>query len=268
MGCIIFGLVECVSSFLCEDLVGFIVEYYGFECMIVVVVGVVDYDVILVQVQVMFLYLVVWFCMVCELVCWQGVEIWCVKKLEQVYFVLVFEGLGYLDLDFYVVQIWILVLGGGMFLWLFQKLCEEKGLCYLIFVQFGFYDDIGMVMIYVGILGDQVVDLVNLMVDEICCLVEDMIEVEIVCVCVQLKVGLLMGLESFMGQVECMVWLLVIWGCVVDFVEVVVCIDVVIICDVCDYVVWLIQNVWFVLVLYGLVKLVFMCDWLVERFVV
>lgn len=179
----IFGLVECVSVFSCVDLLNFVVEYYLLDWMILFVVGVVDYDDIVCCVEVLFGDL----CQVLKLVFvvvvqFVGGEICKIKLLEQVYFVFVFEGLDYWGQEIYFVQIFVILLGGGMLLWLFQEVCEKCGLCYLIFVQVGVYFDIGMMMIYVGISGVDIVELLIVIIDEFKCCVDDLIEVEVVCV--------------------------------------------------------------------------------------
>lgn len=72
-----------------------------------------------------------------------------------------------------------------------------------------------------------------------------------------MKVGMLMGLESFLSCVECLVCMVLIWGCVSGFEEIVVNIDVVLDVGVWDFVVYMVVNVCVVLVFYGLVVVVF-----------
>ena len=265
MGRTILGPAERVSSFSREDLAGFTAEHYGPERMIVAAAGAVDHDAILAQVQATFSHLVARPRTAREPARWQGAETRRVKKLEQAHFALAFEGPGYLDPDFYAAQIWTSALGGGMSSRLFQKLREEKGLCYSIFAQSGFHDDTGMVTIYAGTSGDQVADLANLTVDEIRRSAEDMTEAEIARARAQLKAGLLMGLESPTGQAERMARSLAIWGRVADPAEVAARIDAVTIRDVRDHAARLIQNARPALALYGPVKSAPTRDRLAER---
>jgi len=232
MGRTILGPAERVSGFNRNDLSGFIGEHYGPERMIIAAAGAVDHDRILRQAEAIFGHLSSRALTTREPARWQGAEARRIKKLEQAHFALAFEGPGYQAPDFYAAQIWTSVLGGGMSSRLFQKLREEKGLCYSIFAQSGFHDDTGMVTIYAGTSGEQIADLANLTVDELKRSAEDMTEVEVARARAQLKAGLLMGLESPTGQAERMARSLAIWGRVPDPAEVAERIDAVTVADI------------------------------------
>lgn len=265
MGRTILGPAERISNFTRADLSGFIGEHYGPERMIVAAAGAVDHDAILRQVEGIFSHLATRADTTREPARWQGAETRRVKKLEQAHFALAFEGPGYLDPDFYVAQIWTSALGGGMSSRLFQKIREERGLCYSIFAQSGFHDDTGMVTIYAGTSGEQVADLANLTIDELKRSAEDMTEAEIARARAQLKAGLLMGLESPTGQAERMARSLAIWGRVAEPAEVAARIDAVTVADVRAHAQGLLGHARPALALYGPVKLAPGRDRLVER---
>ena len=216
--------------------------------------GAVDHDRVLRQVEAIFGHLAPRARTAREPARWQGAETRRVKKLEQAHFALAFEGPGYQDPDFYAAQIWTSALGGGMSSRLFQKVREERGLCYSIFAQSGFHDDTGMVTVYAGTSGDQVGDLANITIDEIRRSAEDMTEAEIARARAQLKAGLLMGLESPTGQAERMARSLAIWGRIPDPAEVAQRIDAVTVADVRDHAGRLIANARPALALYGPVR--------------
>lgn len=265
MGRTILGPAERISSFTRDDLSGFTSEHYGPERMIVAAAGAVDHDAILRQVEGIFSHLAPRAGTTREPARWQGAETRRIKKLEQAHFALAFEGPGYQDPDFYAAQIWTSALGGGMSSRLFQKIREERGLCYSIFAQSGFHDDTGMVTIYAGTSGDQVADLANLTIDELKRSAEDMSEAEIARARAQLKAGLLMGLESPTGQAERMARSLAIWGRVSEPAEVAARIDAVTVADVRAHAEKLIANASPALALYGPVKLAPSRTRLVER---
>nr|WP_225612128.1 MULTISPECIES: pitrilysin family protein [Paracoccus] len=254
MGRTILGPAERVSHFGRDDLSGFITEHYGPERMILAAAGAVDHDRILRQAEAIFSHLPARPVTSREPARWQGSEARRVKKLEQAHFALAFEGPGYQDPDFYAAQIWTSALGGGMSSRLFQKLREEKGLCYSIFAQSGFHDDTGMVTIYAGTSGDQIADLANVTVDEMKRSADDMTEAEVARARAQLKAGLLMGLESPTGQAERMARSLAIWGRVSEPAEVAERIDAVTVADVRAHAEKLIQNARPALALYGPVR--------------
>jgi len=251
MGRTILGPAERVSHFGREDLSGFIGEHYGPERMIVAAAGAVEHDRILRQVEAIFGHLPSRALTQREPARWQGAEARRVRDLEQAHFALAFEGPGYQAADFYAAQIWTSVLGGGMSSRLFQKLREERGLCYSIFAQSGFHDDTGMVTIYAGTSGEQIADLAELTVDELKRSAEDMTAAEVARARAQLKAGLLMGLESPTGQAERMARSLAIWGRVPDPAEVAERIDAVTVGDIRAHAERLITHARPALALYG-----------------
>ena len=265
IGRTILGPAERVSGFSREDLAGFVGEHYGPGQMIVAAAGAVDHDALVRQAEENFGHLTPLLGVAREAAVWQGTEARRVKKLEQAHFALAFEGPGYLDPDFYAAQIWTSALGGGMSSRLFQKIREERGLCYSIFAQSGFHDDTGMVTIYAGTSGDQVADLAHLTIDEIRRSAEDLGEAEVARAKAQLKAGLLMGLESPSGQAERIARALSIWGRVPDAEEVARRIDAVTAADVRDHAQRMIARAQPALALYGPVRKAPLREALAER---
>ena len=254
MGRTILGPAERVSGFSRDDLSGFVAEHYGPGQMIVAAAGAVDHDALVRQAEIIFGHLSPVIGAQREPARWQGTEQRRVKRLEQAHFALAFEGPGYLAPDFYAAQIWTAALGGGMSSRLFQKIREDRGLCYSIFAQSGFHDDTGMVTIYAGTSGDQLADLAHLTIDEIRRSADDLTEAEVARARAQLKAGLLMGLESPSNQAERIARTLAIWGRVPDVTEVAGRIDAVTAAAVRDHAARLIGRAQPALALYGPVR--------------
>jgi predicted Zn-dependent peptidase len=220
MGRTILGPAERVSRFDRQDLAGFVAENYGPGQMIVSAAGAVDHDRIVKLAEAAFGHLSPVIQPAREAARWQGLETRQVKPLEQAHFALALEGPGYLAPDFYAAQIFSSALGGGMSSRLFQKLREERGLCYTIFAQSGFHDDTGMLTIYAGTGAEDLAELADLTIDEMKRAAEDMTPAEMARAQAQLRAGLLMGLESPSGQAERMARTLAIWDRVPDPAEV------------------------------------------------
>ncbi|MGN7869841.1 M16 family metallopeptidase [Paracoccus sp. 22332] len=220
MGRTILGPVERVSRFGRADLAGFVAENYGPGQMIVAAAGAVDHDRIVRLAERAFGHLAPVAQAPKEAARWQGLETRKVKRLEQAHFALALEGPGYLAPDFYAAQIFSSALGGGMSSRLFQKIREERGLCYTIFAQSGFHDDTGMLTIYAGTGAEDLADLSTLTIDEMKRAAEDMSEPEVARAKAQLRASLLMSLESPSSQAERMARTLAIWGRVPDAAEV------------------------------------------------
>ncbi len=118
---------------------------------------------------------------------------------------------------------------------LFQKIREERGLCYSIFAQSGAYEDAGQITLYAGTSAEDIKSLTQLTVDELKRAAEDMSEPEVARARAQIKAGMLMGLESPSSRAERIARLLAIYDRVPDIDESVSKIDAVTTADVKRY---------------------------------
>ena len=223
----ILGPEERVSAFSREDLTGFVGEHYGPDQMILSAAGGVDHDAIVAQATAIFGALKPVGDLGLAPARFSGGERREVKDLEQVHFALAFESPGYRDDTVYTAQVYATALGGGMSSRLFQKVREERGLCYSIYAQSGAYEDTGQVTIYAGTSEDEIGELTQLTLDELKRSADDMGEAEVARARAQLKAGMLMGLESPSNRAERNARLLSIWGRVPDVAEAVAKIDAV-----------------------------------------
>ncbi|MEZ5912779.1 MAG: pitrilysin family protein [Paracoccaceae bacterium] len=227
LGRTILGPAERVSGFGAGDLLGFVGEHYAPERMILSAAGSVDHDRIVALAETLFGGLKPRSAIHTQAAVFSGGERREVKALEQVHFALAFEAPGYREDDFYTAQIFSTALGGGMSSRLFQKVREERGLCYSIFSQAGAYEDSGLLTVYAGTSAEEIGALSDLTIDEIKRTADDMSEGEIARARAQMKAGLLMGLESPSGRAERLARLLSIWGRIPDLDETVARIDAV-----------------------------------------
>ena len=235
IGRTILGPAERVSSFGRSDLSGFVTEHYGPGQMILAAAGAVDHDAIVRQAEGIFGHLTGRAAPARDGARWRGAETRRIKDLEQAHFTLAFEGPGYLSPDYHAAQIWTVAMGGGMSSRLFQKIREERGLCYTIFAQSGFHDDTGMMTVYAGTAAEDIAELATLTVDELKRSAEDLSDAEIARAKAQLKAGTLMGLESSSGQAERIARSLAIWGRVPEPAETAARLDAVTRADIARY---------------------------------
>ncbi|MFN3845735.1 MAG: M16 family metallopeptidase [Paracoccaceae bacterium] len=228
----ILGPAERVRGFTADDLRGFVGQHYAPDQMILSASGGVDHETIVHQAREIFGSLTARGAGLVEPAAFVGGERREVKKLEQVHFALSLEAPGYRHPDVYAAQVYAMAMGGGMSSRLFQKIREERGLCYSIFAQSGAYEDTGSITIYAGTSKEEIADLAQLTVDEMKRAAEDMTEAEVARARAQLKAGLLMGLESPSNRAERNARLLAVWGRVPDAHEAVAKIDSVSMADV------------------------------------
>jgi len=231
----ILGPSERVSSFGREDLTGFVAQHYGPDQMILSAAGGVDHDRIVAEAGAIFGGLKPVGPVPVQPADFRGGERREVKNLEQVHFALAFEAPGYRAPDVYRAQVYAMALGGGMSSRLFQKIREERGLCYAIFAQSAAYEDTGQITIYAGTSEEEIGELTRLTLEELKRSCDDMTDVEVARARAQLKAGLLMGLESPSSRAERAARLLAIWGRVPDLDETVAKIDAVSLKDVRSY---------------------------------
>jgi predicted Zn-dependent peptidase len=228
----ILGPTERVSAFSAGDLRGFVAERYSPAQMILSAAGAVDHDAIVTQAQAMFGGLKSAPDLGYDLARFAGTERREVKDLEQVHFAMAFDAPGYRSGDMHTAQVYATAMGGGMSSRLFQKIREERGLCYSIFAQAGAYEDAGQITLYAGTSADEIDDLMTLTMDEMKRAAEDMSDAEVARARAQIKAGMLMGLESPSSRAERIARLLAIYGRVPDVDEVVAKIDAVSTADV------------------------------------
>ena len=212
LGRTILGPAERIEGFGRDDLTGFVAQNYGPDRMILSAAGAVDHDRLVADAERLFGHLQPLARAAAAPAVWNSRERRETRDLEQVHFALGLAGPSIRDADFYPAQVYTTALGGGMSSRLFQKIREERGLCYSIYAQAGAYDDTGMLTIYAGTSADEIAELSNLTIDEMKRSAEDMSEAEIARARAQMKAGLLMGLESPSARAERMARSLAIWG--------------------------------------------------------
>jgi predicted Zn-dependent peptidase len=119
-----------------------------------------------------------------------------VRDLEQVHFVMGFEGVPVGTDDYYALSVLSSLLGGGMSSRLFQEIRERRGLVYSIDTFLSGFSDGGVFGVYAGTGPDLIEEFVPALCGEITRLADSLDEAEIIRARTQLKSGLLMGMES------------------------------------------------------------------------
>lgn len=231
----ILGPEERVANFTRADLQGFVAAHYGPAQMILSAAGAVDHDDIVAKASEIFGALAARPSQPFEPARFAGTMRREVKKLEQVHFAMAFDAPSYRHPDVHVAQIYAMVMGGGMSSRLFQKIREERGLCYSIFAQSGAYEDAGQITLYAGTSAGDIKALMNLCADEMKRAGDDVTAAELNRARAQIKAGMLMGLESPSSRAERIARLLAIYGRVPDIDESVAKIDAVTLDDLRRY---------------------------------
>lgn len=207
----ILGPSDRIAGYGATDLRRFVGGHYGPGQMILAAAGAVHHDALVRLAESLFGHLPALIMPVAEPARFQCNERREVKGLEQAHFALAIEGPAFRDPDLFTAQIFAGAMGGGMSSRLFQKLREERGLCYTTFAQAGAHDDTGSLIVYAGTGAEDLSELATLTIDEFRRATDDMTEAEVARARTQMKAGLLMGLESPSSRAERLARLLSIW---------------------------------------------------------
>ncbi len=232
LGRTILGSTERVRNFSRDDLIGFVSDHYGPEQMVLSAAGAINHEEVVSQAKSLFDKKVPIKKSEAVRSLYSGGELQVEKDLEQAHFALAFEAPGYLSDSIYASQIYSIALGGGMSSRLFQEIREKRGLCYTIFAQAGAYSDTGLLTIYSGTSSENLKDLSDITISEMKRAAIDFEQSELDRARVQMKAGMLMGLESASSRVERLARMLIIWNRIPSLDEVVQKIDAVSLEDV------------------------------------
>jgi predicted Zn-dependent peptidase len=149
------------------------------------------------------------------------------RELEQVHIALALPGVSVTDPSLFSLQAFTNILGGGMSSRLFQEAREKRGLCYSIHSFHMPYSDIGMFGLYSGTDASDTAELMRLIVDQIASTADTVSEPELARAKAQMKVGLLMALESSGDRIGQLVRQMMTWGRPVPLDELVAKVDAV-----------------------------------------
>ncbi|HLH89754.1 MAG TPA: pitrilysin family protein [Xanthobacteraceae bacterium] len=149
------------------------------------------------------------------------------RDLEQVHIALALEGVPQRDPSLFSLQVFTNALGGGMSSRLFQEVREQRGLCYSIYAFHSAYADTGMFGLYAGTDIADAPELMRVVVGELAATAETLDENEVARAKAQMKVSLLMALESASDRASQLARQIHIYGRPMPLEEVVARIDAV-----------------------------------------
>ncbi len=124
------------------------------------------------------------------------------KPLDQTHILMSFPSVGYRHDDVYAMQVLAIILGGGMSSKLFQKVREERGLCYSVYAHITAFQDSGLFSVYAGTAPNQVNELIDVTTQTILSMENGAGEQELLKAKNQIKAAIVMSLESTAGRAE------------------------------------------------------------------
>jgi len=198
----ILGSPENVKSFSKPMLSTFMSDHYGGGSMVLAAAGKVDHDEIVAQAG--------------DLLGtttsrsdgersgakYFGGDAWVERELEQVHILIGLPGLAYGDPDFYALQVYSTILGGGMSSRLFQEVREERGLAYSIYSFSSSYVDGGLFGVYAGTSPEYTGELIEVAAGQMSAMTSNVLDEEVDRARAQLKASTLMALENPANRCE------------------------------------------------------------------
>ena len=227
MGRSILGTPTTVCSFKGDNLRTYLARNYRAPSMVISAAGAVDHAVMVEEIERLFSHFKGPAKPAAQSAKFGGGAKLETRELEQVHIAFALEGVPQRDPSLYSLQVFTSSLGGGMSSRLFQEVREKRGLCYSISAFHGPYSDTGMFGIYAGTDAKDVDELVRVAIDETARAAAGITEAEVDKAKAQMKVGLLMALESSGARARQLANQILTWGRPIPLVEIVAKIEAV-----------------------------------------
>ncbi|HSA82547.1 MAG TPA: pitrilysin family protein [Geminicoccaceae bacterium] len=212
LGRSILGPAELVAAMPRRALVDYMAHHYGPARLVLSAAGKVEHDRVVELADRLFRELPTPPVAAAPPARYEGGEVREERELEQVHLLIGLPAFSYLDDDFYALQVFSTMLGGGMSSRLFQEVRENRGLAYSVFSFASSYADTGLFGIYAGTGENETAELVPVVCDELLKMIEQPTEEELARARAQLKASLMMALESCFAQSEELARQLLIFG--------------------------------------------------------
>jgi predicted Zn-dependent peptidase len=233
LGRSILGLPERVSAFTRENLIAYTAKHYQPKRMVIAAAGQVNHQTVVDIATAHFgklargvetpgpvrgLYV--------------GGEKTQEKELEQVQLVVGYPGVAIDHLDYFSLQMFSTILGGGMSSRLFQEIREKRGLAYSVSCFSTGYQDAGVLGIYAGTTVEHLAELTGALKEVVGASLADISEAEMLRAKNQLKAGVVMSRENCGAIAEWIARHLLVYGRYKTAEEIVEMLDAVTIGDV------------------------------------
>ena len=202
MGWPILGEEKTVAAFSRQDLSNYLRTHYHAGGMTLIASGAVEHDAMVRLAEEQFARLIAGETPPPLPAVYHGGENRENDDLEQAHIAFAFPGVSNVHPDFFVAQVYVGALGGGMSSRLFQEAREKRGLCYTIYAFSQSAKDNGTLGIYTGTGEKEAAEIGAVVAGEMESLAETATEAEVARAKAQLRSGLLMGLEQPSSRTE------------------------------------------------------------------
>lgn len=221
----VLGRADVVAQMDRQAIVDFIAQNYGADRMVFAAAGNIAHQAVVDMVGVAFENLPAKSRASSQPAIYRGGDHRQEKDLEQAHLIIGFDGVAFDDPDFYALQVFSTIFGGGMSSRLFQEVREKRGLVYSIYSFASSFLDGGIFGIYAGTGPNEVDQLVPVLTDEIVKAAGSISAAELARAKAQLKSGLLMSRESTSNRAEQLAQHMLVRGRIASSAEIVAKVD-------------------------------------------
>jgi predicted Zn-dependent peptidase len=232
IGLPILGTPKTVQALDAGRLRGFLSREYVADRMVVSAAGAVDHDQVVREAEARLAGFTGGATSPREPARYTGGERRMVQRLEQGHVLLGFASPSHQDPAFYAAQIFANALGGGMSSRLFQEVREKRGLAYAVYTFVWGYTDVGLFGVYFGAGEKTVGEAMSVTIDCLLAAAEGLSDAEVGRAKAQLKVSLLMAMESSSARADQMARHLLAYGRLIPAAEIIARIDAITTADV------------------------------------
>jgi len=212
LGRTVLGTPEVVRSIPRDAIVDYMASRYRAGGMVVAASGRVEHEAFVARVSQAFGGLAPGRAPAAEVGIYVGGDARDERKFEQVHLVMGFDGISYLDPDYYAAQVFSTLYGGGMSSRLFQEVREKRGLVYSIYSFASGHVDGGLFGVYAGTGTEEIGDVIDIVCDEFRDVAASARDDEVARARAQLKAHTLMARESTSARCEQAAQQLLIFG--------------------------------------------------------
>jgi predicted Zn-dependent peptidase len=232
IGLPILGTSKSVRALDADRLRGFLAREYAADRMIVSAAGAVDHDAIVSEAEKRLSSFRRVDVPPRPGATYTGGERRIVQRLEQAHVLIGFAAPSHQEPGFYAAQIFASAVGGGMSSRLFQEVREKRGLAYAVYTFVWGYSDAGIFGVYFGAGEKTLGEAMNVTLDSLAAGAAELTDAEVGRAKAQLKVSLLMAMESSSARADQMARHLLAYGRLIPAAEIIERVDAITTADV------------------------------------
>ncbi len=196
LGRTILGTEEKIASYTRQHLIDYMSTYYTPQSMVLTAAGNIDHAAFVALAERFFPMQASHTPPVCAKATYSGGVSLVQRQLEQLHLIMGVPAISVHDPDYYALQLYTNILGGGMSSRLFQEVREQRGLAYTVYAMSSAYADCGIMSIYAATSADKAHDLSEVLCDELKSMVDHIHPSELIRAKNQMKAELLMTREN------------------------------------------------------------------------